>query len=78
VTYNQYDNILREGDSFENEGVIADEYELLYPDGVTTQKGDAFKVKQVGFIHGHDESVAVQFLLNKVEELEARLVALNG
>jgi hypothetical protein len=78
VTYNQYDNILREGDSFENEGVIADEYELVYPDGVTTQKGDPFKVKQVGFIHGHDESVAVQYLLNKVEELEARLAALNG
>ena len=78
VTYNQYDNILREGDSFENEGVIADEYELLYPDAVTTQEGDPFKVKQVGFMHGHDESVAVQYLLSKVEELTARLEALGG
>ena len=78
VTYNQYENILREGASFENEGVIADEYELLYPDGVTTEKDDPFKVKRVGLVHGHDESVAVQYLLGKVEQLEARLVALNG
>ena len=78
TTYNQYGNILREGASFENEGVIADEYELLYPDGVTTQENDPFKVKHVGFMHGHDESVAVQYLLKKVEELTARLGALGG
>ena len=77
--YEIFDNITKETSFGFVQGVIADEYEEFYPDGISVDATDPWKIKKVlDNVHGYDMVIALQDAMKKIEDLTERLDILGA